>query len=283
MKKGFDPAFSMELPNPERGMGHAFLRPAESLTNFDIPVVPILMNVYYALAVTNGFDSVNTAGGAIDNIPAFVGRVNVTLWGDHPSKGKYEESSLSGKDLFQIGASAAAEGNNRSSGLAAGTLRYKVYQFGIDTAMKVGPFSTQVEYFGRWLDYAMGNTAIPGGRGDSQYAHGGYVQSGILLGDTNLELVGRVSAVWCDGPQNGNAVEIGPGINWYSNGTHNVKLQTDVAWFDVSDDLQDSTEDLDGSFGSAVGSTASSFSSSAASLAAGEQGILWRTQFQLNF
>lgn len=48
MKKNFDPAFCMELPNPERGMGHAFFRPAESLTNWDIPVVPILLNCYYA-------------------------------------------------------------------------------------------------------------------------------------------------------------------------------------------------------------------------------------------
>jgi hypothetical protein len=48
MLKGFDPAFSMELPNPVRGMGHAFFRPAESLTDWDIPVVPILLNCYYA-------------------------------------------------------------------------------------------------------------------------------------------------------------------------------------------------------------------------------------------
>lgn len=48
MKHGFDPAFSMRLPNPARGMGHAFMRPAESLTNMDIPVVPIMVNCYYA-------------------------------------------------------------------------------------------------------------------------------------------------------------------------------------------------------------------------------------------
>ena len=48
MQQGFDPAWSMSLPNPEKGMGHAFLRPAESLTNMDVPVVPILLNCYYA-------------------------------------------------------------------------------------------------------------------------------------------------------------------------------------------------------------------------------------------
>jgi hypothetical protein len=48
MRRGFDPAFSMELPNPEKGMGHAFMRPAESLTDMSLPVVPILVNCYYA-------------------------------------------------------------------------------------------------------------------------------------------------------------------------------------------------------------------------------------------
>lgn len=48
MKRGFDPAFSMDLPKPERGIGHAFLRPAESLTDLTMPIVPILINCYYA-------------------------------------------------------------------------------------------------------------------------------------------------------------------------------------------------------------------------------------------
>lgn len=48
MQEGFDPAWSMELPNPEKGMGHAFMRPAESLTDMNIPVIPILVNCYYA-------------------------------------------------------------------------------------------------------------------------------------------------------------------------------------------------------------------------------------------
>lgn len=48
MRKGFDPAFSMALPNPERGMCHAVMRPAETLGDFRIPVVPVLVNHYYA-------------------------------------------------------------------------------------------------------------------------------------------------------------------------------------------------------------------------------------------
>jgi len=48
MKRGFDPAFSMTMPKPDRGIGHAFLRPFESLTDRSTPVVPVLVNCYYA-------------------------------------------------------------------------------------------------------------------------------------------------------------------------------------------------------------------------------------------
>ena len=48
MKHNFDPAFCMDMPKPERGIGHAILRPAESLTDFSTPVVPVLLNCYYA-------------------------------------------------------------------------------------------------------------------------------------------------------------------------------------------------------------------------------------------
>ena len=48
MQHGFDPAFSMDMPKPEHGIGHAFLRPAESLTDLQTPVLPLLINCYYA-------------------------------------------------------------------------------------------------------------------------------------------------------------------------------------------------------------------------------------------
>jgi len=48
MQHGFDPAFCMDMPKPERGVGHAILRPAESLTDFNTPIVPVLLNCYYA-------------------------------------------------------------------------------------------------------------------------------------------------------------------------------------------------------------------------------------------
>ena len=46
MQRGFDPAFSMQMPEG-RGMCHAIMRPAESLTDYSIPIVPLLLNCYY--------------------------------------------------------------------------------------------------------------------------------------------------------------------------------------------------------------------------------------------
>jgi hypothetical protein len=48
MQRGFDPAFSLEWPKPERGMCHAIMRPAETLGDFEIPIVPVLVNHYFA-------------------------------------------------------------------------------------------------------------------------------------------------------------------------------------------------------------------------------------------
>jgi hypothetical protein len=48
MKRGIDPAFSMEMTKPDEGLGHAILRPAQSLTDLKTPIVPVLINCYYA-------------------------------------------------------------------------------------------------------------------------------------------------------------------------------------------------------------------------------------------
>jgi hypothetical protein len=48
MKRGIDPAYCMDMPKPEVGIGHSILRPAQSLTDLRTPIVPILINCYYA-------------------------------------------------------------------------------------------------------------------------------------------------------------------------------------------------------------------------------------------
>jgi hypothetical protein len=48
MKHGFDPAFSMSMPKPQEGIGHAIMRPVQTITDMRTPVIPVLMNCYYA-------------------------------------------------------------------------------------------------------------------------------------------------------------------------------------------------------------------------------------------
>src|SRR3972149_2729276 len=43
-----DPPFRTAMRKPDPGVGHAFLRPAESITDMKTPVIPVLINCYYA-------------------------------------------------------------------------------------------------------------------------------------------------------------------------------------------------------------------------------------------
>jgi len=48
MKRGFDPAFSMDMPKPDRGLASGIIRTAEELTDWTMPIVPVMMNLYFA-------------------------------------------------------------------------------------------------------------------------------------------------------------------------------------------------------------------------------------------
>ena len=48
MKRGFDPSFCLDMPKPERGLASGVIRTAEELTDFDLPIVPVMMNLYFA-------------------------------------------------------------------------------------------------------------------------------------------------------------------------------------------------------------------------------------------
>lgn len=49
--RGFDPAFCLGT-EAAREVGHAFMRPAESVTDLTIPIVPVMINCYFAPQVT---------------------------------------------------------------------------------------------------------------------------------------------------------------------------------------------------------------------------------------
>ncbi|MEA2641797.1 MAG: hypothetical protein QOF51_3191, partial [Chloroflexota bacterium] len=48
MQRGFDPSFCMDMPKPDRGIAGGIIRTAEELTDWSMPIVPIMMNLYFA-------------------------------------------------------------------------------------------------------------------------------------------------------------------------------------------------------------------------------------------
>ena len=52
IEEGFDPAYSLELPNPEVGIGHAWMNPLGYWTDYSIPTIPVVLNSIYAPCLT---------------------------------------------------------------------------------------------------------------------------------------------------------------------------------------------------------------------------------------
>ena len=80
MKRGFDPAFSMDMPKPEEGVGHAFMRPSETLTDMKTPVVPVLTNCYFAPQIT-GLRSYQMGKAIREAIEEYPGNERVVVVG----------------------------------------------------------------------------------------------------------------------------------------------------------------------------------------------------------
>jgi len=113
MRRGFDPAFMMDVPT-EEGLGHAIMRPAESLTDYSIPIVSVLVNCYYAPQVTGQrcYELGKAVRQVIDEYPADL-RVAVVgsggLWHTPGMHNAYldEDFDLTGIRHMQAGNAAA--------------------------------------------------------------------------------------------------------------------------------------------------------------------------------
>lgn len=72
IEEGFDISFSLALPRPEDGIGHAFMRPFVFLApDYDIPTVPFFVNCYFGPQPTGRrcFDLGRTVRRLIPRIP----------------------------------------------------------------------------------------------------------------------------------------------------------------------------------------------------------------------
>jgi hypothetical protein len=246
---------------------------------------------FYHLAVTNGIDTVNIAPGGgsaqqvLDQNPAFIGKLDVCLLGDHTAY-SYEESDvkISKNPLLVVGGSVVherydpAQRQQTPAATAFINTRGKVTSFGGDAIFKYAGLSLEGEYVGRWYDQDGPTPAGAFATGEAIYCHGWNLQGGyFILPKELVELTFRYSEVrGNEGPQNGKSVEIGPGINWFFSGSHNAKVQLDVAWVNLSDNLPSNTESLRQGPNVVFGSSAAGFHD-------GEQGVLTRFQVQVTF
>ncbi len=112
MRRGFDPAFCLSVPKSERGIGHAFLRPAESLTDLRTPMVPVFVNCYYAPQPTGMrcYQLGRAVGEIIDEHPGDL-RVAVVgsggLWHTPRAKDAHLDEDFDGAILRHLAAGDA--------------------------------------------------------------------------------------------------------------------------------------------------------------------------------
>lgn len=72
VERGFDMSFSMELPDKDEGIGHAFMRPSYYLRpDYDLPTVPIFVNCFFAPQPTGVrcYELGRAVGALIDQCP----------------------------------------------------------------------------------------------------------------------------------------------------------------------------------------------------------------------
>lgn len=110
MKRGFDPSFCMDMPKAERGLASGVIRTAEELTDWTMPIVPIMMNLYFAPQPTamRCYQLGKAVRSAIDEFPGNL-RIGVAgsggLWHTPGRRGAWLNVDFDRKtlDLLRVG------------------------------------------------------------------------------------------------------------------------------------------------------------------------------------
>ncbi|MBI1315227.1 hypothetical protein GC176_28400 [bacterium] len=227
--------------------------------------------LYYQAAVLNGYDTTSLAPSGIDTNFLYAGTV---FWDpfddfgsgfsdlqDHQnlavrmgSSGAYEHVSGSSAEPAQmrIVGSGATIGNTIATAYAGDSFNH--YAYAADIAMKYRGFSLFNEYYFRWLQDFTGPTAAP----SKIYDWGFVLQGGYFVVPKKLELFARHSQIRGTGGAH-TAFENSGGFNWFLDG-HYMKLTFDVSTYNGSPSV-----------------------SSSMNLRQGEDGTLFRSQFQWVF
>ena len=264
----------------DRSMANSFFRPDRSIGLW--AEGEIADGVFYRAMLANGFNTqdlrASSAPHEIDNSLAYAVSSYWDVFGDY-GKG-YADINHSCDLVARIGHSftyAPSHGQDDLAGTRAeeSTIRlsdgslltatgvlgpgaqvreFDVYLYAIDAAFKYQGWSLNSEYYFRWVDDLVASAPITTG---GMYDDGFYVDLGKMIVPKKVELVGRVSAV--DGAF-GDSWEYAGGTNLYLNGDHSHKITIDAAVLDGSP-----------------------ISASSPNYEVGQDGVLYRMQYQVAF
>ncbi len=144
----------------------------------------------------------------------------------------------------------------QTGALAAGTTvtEFDLWLYTVDLAWKYRGWSATSEVFMRWIEDIHATGPLPT---RDVFQHGFFVEGGRFLIPQTLDVNVRYSRV--DG-EFGSAGDLAAGVNWYPLGKPTVKCSLDVTHLDGSP-LQNTTSDI----------------------LVGDDGVLFRSQFQAEF
>lgn len=131
---------------------------------------------------------------------------------------------------------------------------FDVYFYSVDAAWKWNGWSASSEVFLRWIEGIRGDGIVPH---DSLFQRGFYVEGGRFLIPKKLDV--NVQYSWVDGLF-GDASSFAAGLNWFPLDTTNLKISFDVTTVDGSP-----------------------LNNSSSNILVGDDGTLFRTQFQAEF
>ena len=264
----------------DRSMANSFFRPDRSIGIW--AEGEIADGVFYRAMLANGFNTqdlrASTVPHEIDSLFAYSATSYWDPFGDY-GKG-YADIDCSCDFLARIGHSFTYAPNHGQDGhvgtraeeaairLSDGSLLtatgvlgpgaqvrdFDVYLYAVDAAFKYRGWSMNSEYYFRWIQDMRANAPISTSK---LYDDGFYVDLGKMIIAKKVELVGRVSTV--DGAF-GDTWEYAGGTNVYLNGDHSHKVTLDASV-------------LDGSPTSA----------SSPNYEVGQDGVLYRLQYQVAF
>ena len=248
--------------------------------------------VVYQFVITNGLGSgTNSPRRDLDNNLGFVTRIHKTLIGDYEDESE-ADLGLASFHTLRIGFSTAytrrskqeitgarAEFDADPSVLIVTDVangipffemsdltdeeEYDLFLAGVELDWKHAGWSFHTEYLMRSIH----NVRFSGPETFSDFTHGYYVQGGYFLTE-KVEWVARHSGLFASGRGNGaplgtdydtTAYATGTGLNFYFRGNHS-KLQMDAFYYDGAP-----------------------FNSGSMNIRGGDQGVMFRTQYQLSF